>query len=266
MSRTYGTKPARSLKRTGNHVRIDLGGDDALTELGCVYIARPIYPIIVTPDLEILDGNRRHAGVMSVNPDAEVPICITGEPWSDAAKLEIQIESAIHTRGLSDFEQYAGCSQWLALNPDATAKELAARIHRDEAVVSKLLSLGRCVDAVKDAAKAGRIGYTVWHQLSKLSPAEQIAALADGATRDQLQQRRRNGNSRAATVKASSIPLILTNGLAVTFKAEGLTLAMALDALADIKQELKEAIDFDHDARTFAVLMKKRARELAKRR
>lgn len=264
--RTYTTKPARLLKRTRGHIRIDLGGDDALTELGCVYIARPIYPIIVTPDLEILDGNRRHAGVMSVNPDAEVPVCVTAEPWSDAAKLEIQMESAVHTRALSDFEQYVGCSQWLALNPDATAKDLAARIHRDEAVISKLLSLGRCVDAVKEAARAGRVGYTVWYQLSKLPPDEQHAALADGATRDELQRRRRGGTGRAATVKASSIPVVLTSGIAVTFKAEGLTLAMALDALADLKQELKEAIDFDHDARTFAVLMKKRARELAKRR
>jgi ParB-like chromosome segregation protein Spo0J len=268
MSRQYATKPARLFKRPAKYARIDLGGEEELRQLGRSYLARPIHPIIAAAaTLEMYDGNRRIAGVMLEDPDAEVPACLIDEAWNDSVKLEIQMESAAHTRDLSDYEQFAGCSQWLALNPTATAKDLAGRIHRDEAVVSKLLSLGRCVDAVKEAAMAGSVGYTVWHQLSKLSPAEQLAALAEGATRDQLQQRRqRNGNGRAATVKASSIPVVLTNGIAVTFKAEGLlTLAMALDAVAELKQAIKEGIDFDHDARTFAVLMKKRARELAKK-
>ena len=263
MARQYTTKPNRLLKRTGNHVRTGLGGEEELRQLGHSFLARPIHPIVVTTGLEICDGNRRHAGVMLVNPDAEVPICITDEAISPATLLEIQMESDAHTRSLGDYEQYTGCAEWLALNPNATAKDLAGRIHRDEAVVSKLLSLSRCADAVKDAAKAGRIGYTVWHQLSKLPPADQIAALAESATREQLQRRRRNGNGRAATVKVNRIPVLLTSGIAVTFQAEGLTLATALDAIADLKQELKEALDFDHDARTFAVLMKKRARELA---
>src|SRR4051812_38768931 len=130
MTREYANSRARLLRRTGNHIRIDLGDHDALSQLGYAYIARPIYPIIVTPDLEILDGNRRHAGVMLVNPDAEVPICKTDERWSDAAKLEIQLESAAHTKGLTDYEQYLGCAEWLELHPDATAKDLAARIHQ----------------------------------------------------------------------------------------------------------------------------------------
>lgn len=261
MARQHVSKLNRLLKPTGHHVRTDLGGEEALRQLGGSFLARPIYPIIVTPGLEIIDGNRRHAGVMLVNPEAEVPVCITDEAISPASLLEIQMESAAHTRSLGDYEQFVGCMEWLALNPAATAKDLAACIHRDEGVISKLLSLGRCADAVKDAAKAGRIGYTLWYQLSKLPPEEQVAALADGATRDQL-QRRRHGNGRAATVKARSIPVVLPSGIVVQFKAEGLTLAMALDALADVRRELDAGIKNDHDARTFATLMKKRARQL----
>ena len=63
---------------------------------------------------------------------------------------------------------------------------MAERTHRDKAVVSKLLSLGRCVDAVKDAARAGLLGYTKWHQLSQMQPEEQVAAVANGATREEL--------------------------------------------------------------------------------
>jgi hypothetical protein len=266
MSRIYTTKPARLFKRPAKYARIDLGDEEELRQLGRSYLARPLYPIIAdAATLEVDDGNRRIAGVMLEDSDAEVPACLIDEPWSDSVKLEIQMESAAHTRGLSDYEQYVGCSEWLKLNRAATAKELAGRIQRDEAVISKLLSLSRCIAPVQDAARDGHIGYTVWHQLSKLSPDEQFAGLADGATRDQLQRRRRNSNGRAATVKASSIPMVLANGLAITFKAEGdITLTMALDSLAEVKRELDDAIKRDHDARTFAALMKKRARQLAK--
>jgi hypothetical protein len=268
--RTYADKPARLLKRTGKHVRIDLGDEEELRRLGRSFLARPINPIIVTQDLEICDGNRRYEGVMLENPDAEVPVCITDEAITSASLLEIQVESAAHTRGLSDGEYYIACTEWLSLNPSATAKDLAARIHRDESTLCKILSLSRGIQAVKDAAMAGLIGYAKWWPICKLPPEEQAAALAaclGGATRDELQRRgRKNGNGRAATVKASSIPVILGSGITVLFKAEGLTLAMALEAVADIKQELKQGIDFNHDARTFAVLMKKRARELAKQR
>jgi hypothetical protein len=269
MPRQYGTKPARLLRRTGNHVRLDLGDEAALRQLGRSYLDRPLYPIIVNPDLEINDGNRRHAGVMLIDPAAEVPVCVTEEPFTPSTQLEIQVESAAHTKGLSDFEQYLAIDGWLTLNPTGAAKQFAGRVRLDESIVSKIMSLNRCIDAVKDAARAGRIGYTKWHQIARLPQEEQPAALAaalDGATRADLQRRiRHGGNGRAATVKASSIPVMLTNGIAVTFKAEGITLSMALEALADLKQELKEAIDFDHDARTFAVLMKKRARQLAKK-
>jgi hypothetical protein len=271
MPRTYATKAARLLKPARNHIRIDLGDDDALTQLGTVYIARPIYPIIVTPELEILDGNRRHAAVMLMNPDAEVPVCITdeamGESLSPAVMLEIQIESAQFTKGLSDFELFGGYVEWLRLNPSATAKDLASRIHRDEGIVSKILSLRHCIDAVKEAARAGQIGYTVWHQLSKLSPEAQATELAEGTTRAKAQQRRRDhGNGKATTVKASSIPVVLSSGVAVAFKATGdITLTMALDSIAEIKRELEDAIKRDHDAKTFAALMRKRARQMTRR-
>jgi hypothetical protein len=269
MPRTYTTKPARLLRRPAKYARIDLGSEEELRQLGRSYLARPLNPIIVNLDLYILEGNRRHAAVMQIDPDAEVPVCITGEAPDASAQLEIQVESAAHTRGLNDFEEFLAIDGWLALNPDATAKLFAQRVHRDEAIVSKIHSLKRCIDPVKDAARAGRIGYSKWHQIALMPQEEQAAALAaclNGATRDQLQQRRRNGNRRAATVKAGSIPVVLESGIAVTFKGEGLTLAQVLDALAEVKQQVKEAIDFDHDARTFSVLQKKRARELAKRR
>jgi hypothetical protein len=244
MPRQYTTKPARLLKRTGNHVRIDLADDPELPRLGRSYITRPLYPVIAhASTLEVYDGNRRVTAVMLIDPDAEIPVCLIDEPWNDSVKLEVQAESAAHTKGLSDFEQFLCCSEWLTLNPDATAKDLAGRIHRDEAIICKLLSLGKCVQAVKDAAQAGKIGYTKWHQISKLPPGDQPALLAaslNGATRDDLAhaaRKHRNGHAQPAIrLPRIKIPL-------ATETATG-TVTVAGEAidLEDAEILLKEAL------------------------
>jgi hypothetical protein len=269
MPRTYTTKPARLLKRTGNHVRIDLGDEAALRQLGRSYLDRPIYPIIVNPDLEIDEGNRRHAGVMLIDPDAEVPVCITDEPFTPSAQLEIQVESAAHTKGLSDFEEFLAIDGWLALNPDATAKQFAQRVHRDEAIVSKIGSLRRCIDPVKDAAKAGLIGYTKWHQIAPMPPEEQAAALAaclSGATREDLQRRRRRNGQDEPKEKVAriKIPLavntddVTANGLVTvaSLPGEEIDLDSAQDLLEQALKAIRDAKKRGITAKTFARAMK----------
>jgi hypothetical protein len=261
MPRTYCTKPARLLKRTSNHLRLDLGDDGELRQLGQSYLARPLHPVIAdAATLEIYDGNRRIPGVMLIDPDAEVPCCLIDEPWNDSVKLEIQMESAAHTKGLTDYEQYAGCSQWLTLNPASTAKELAGRIHRNEAVLCKLLSLSKCTQEVKDAAKAGLIGYSKWHPISKLPPGEQPAMLAaalKGATRDQLQgesRRQRNGNGHATpAVRLPRIKIPLATDTAtgtVTLAGDEIDLDDAETLLREATKAVKAAREKNLDAKT----------------
>src|SRR5208337_1282021 len=113
------------LKHATNHIREAMGSEEELRALGSSYVHRPLNPIICLPDLEVVDGNRRLAGVLPVaGPDVEVPVCITDEPVDESTKLEIMMESAIHTRGLSAYEEYLGASQWMERNPGATAEQL----------------------------------------------------------------------------------------------------------------------------------------------
>jgi ParB family chromosome partitioning protein len=267
MSRNYTNQQAKVLKRTSNHLRFDLGEETHLRQLGRSYLDRPIYPIICNEALEILDGNRRHAGVMLQAPDAEVPVCITGEPFSQAAKIEIQLESSSHTRGLSQYEEFIGFSEWLKLNAGATAKDLAGRIHRDEPTISKILSLAKCIEAVRQAAADGKIGYSKWWTVSKLPPDEQPALLAQllsGATRDELEResrRRRNGGGKPA-VRVSRVKCPMPNGIAVAFtgEGEGMLLSDLIDTLAELLKEAKRANDQGLDARTFQAVMRDRAK------
>lgn len=90
----------------------------------------------------------------------------------------------------------------------------------------------------------------------------------NGSSRDELAQsrtRRRNGESKAATVTASRLSIVLNDGMSVVFSASDITLARVAESITDVKKELDNAIKNDHDARTLGALMKKRARQLGKK-
>ena len=147
--------------------------------------------------------------MLVAGPDAEVPVCITDEPVNESVKLEIMMESAIHTRGLSHYEEYFGASQWMELNPGATAEQLGERIGRKPAMMSRMLSLSRCVPAVKEAAASGLLGVTEWYEFSKCPEQQQkelLAARLSGqvSTRDQLARaarKCRSGSSRRSSCR-----------------------------------------------------------------
>lgn len=267
MARRYDTKPARLLKRTSNHGRADLGDALELEQLGRSYLARPINPIICMEHedgtLEVLDGNRRVAAILPIDPDAELPICITDEPITDAAKLEIQDESDAHTKRLTDAERYDIANAWLALNPGATAKAYAERVHRDESAVSMILSLDRCIEDVKDAARRGLIGYSKWGEIAKLPPWQQPDMLADvlnGATRKALRDKgrklRRGEDSPSATETANAVAFPLGSGFSFAVRGPGLSLDAAIEQAEKALAWMKAARDDGHDAKTIKAWLK----------
>jgi ParB-like chromosome segregation protein Spo0J len=257
------------LKHGGN-IRSDLGSEEEQRQLGASLRLRQDEPLLILPDGTAVNGNRRLAAARLAGIK-RLKCIVIDAGTSPAEYRQIQWRCAVHRKDISAYDKAVTIRDTKADFPALTNRQLADEVlNIDPALLTKNLTLFDCIAEVQEAAKAGLIGLTDWYAISKAPDQGKALALAlNGSTRDAIEQesrRQRNGNGRAATVKASSIPLILESGIAVTFKGEGLTLAQAFDALTAIKQELKEAIDFDHDARTFAVLMKKRARELAKRR
>jgi len=225
MTRKYGNVKAGRIKFPANHIRADLGTKEELQQLGRSYLKRALHPIIcrqIAQELEAVDGIRRLTAVLDVaGPDAEVPVCVTDEPLDESAMLEIMLESAIHTRGLSVYEEYVGASQWLERNAGATAEQLGERIGRKPAMMSRILSLGRCIPAVKEAAASGLIGVTEWNELAKISEQQQqelLAARLSGqvSSRDQLAQAvRKSRSGNAPAVKLSRVKIAMPNGAKV---------------------------------------------------
>jgi ParB-like chromosome segregation protein Spo0J len=267
VTRKYLTVKAGQLVRTANHIRESLGTEEELRQLGRSYLARPLQPIICRPaasgsesgPLEVLDGNRRLEGVLlEGGPDAEVPVCTTDEPMSDAVKLEIMMESAIHTRALSDFEEYQGASQWLAMNPGATADQLAKRIGRTPSMLMRILSLGRCIPAVQEQAKAGLLNAGGWYEFAKCCEQDQhemLAARTSGAarTRDDLARmgrQKRTAPARLQPGKQARVRHPIGAGVVISVQGKELSLPGYIDALSTALEAAKRAQRESLDVKT----------------
>ena len=265
MARRYGAVKAGKLKHTANHIRETMGTEEELRALGRSYLRKPLSSIVCSPDLMVWDGNRRLEGVLlEGGPDVEVPVCVVDEPINASVLLEIQLESAIHSRGLSAYEEYVGASQWLEENPDATAEQLGESIGRKPSWMSRLLSLSRCIPAAKEAAASELLGITEWYELSKCTEQQQqelLAARLSGevSNRDQLAQAVRQRRSGSTTpIKLSKVKIAMPQAT-VIITGQELSMGEVVDLLANTLKEARKAAD-QFDVKTWQSMMKDKAK------
>jgi hypothetical protein len=252
MTREYITDLAKTFKHPPNWIRTDKGTDADQKNLCDSYLARPLYPIIATPDRITFDGNRRLDAILRFAPlkgDTPVQACITSEPFSPEISLEIQVESARHTRALSDYEIFLAASQWLELVQGSTARDFASRTKCDEGVLSKILCLSKGIPAVKDAARDGLLGYTKWHPICKRPPEEQatlLAACLNGATRDQLQEHARKPGTANGTPPARlpKLTIPLASKAATGTVTIATTNGESFDHLLTVLREAIKAVEY----------------------
>ena len=69
------------------------------------------------------------------------------------------------------------------MNPSWQLKDLAEALHLDPSTVTRLLSPSKCIPAVQDALKQGKIGISDCYPISKLPESEQAGLLAAQAQR-----------------------------------------------------------------------------------
>lgn len=252
--------------KLGPNARKNLGPPEKAKALALSRIANQIHPLVATLDYLLIDGYRTFWGLQLLDRlDAELDFILTDENRPEQIAL-MQGLSAIQRE---DWPLADKCEWVIALSKTMAGKDLAAELGVDPAMVSNWKAYDKLIPQAKEAVRDGTLNLRSLVSIARLPPDQQPALLAevlDGATAEQAareSRKRRTGNGKAATVQASSIIVVLKSGITVTFKADGLTLAKALDAQAEVKQELKAAVEGgDHDAKTFNALMKKRAKEL----
>ncbi|HZZ80791.1 MAG TPA: ParB N-terminal domain-containing protein [Gemmataceae bacterium] len=227
-------------------------------------------PLIVRPthkpDLfQIIDGERRWRAVQLKNRIAKLWCVITDEPLMPSELRVFQITSSVHRSALSGYEMWQACVALLELNPTWQQKDLATNFQMEPSCITRYLSPSQCTKAWKDALKDGVVGVTDCYEASKLPDEHaQDALLAmkrAGASRNALAaagRKIRNGNGES--VKVTRIKAPLPSGIEITLGGKEFDFDEVIESLSSLVKEAKKASASGIDLKTFAAVLKDRAK------
>jgi ParB/RepB/Spo0J family partition protein len=262
MAKTLTSKPLDWFKPDPGNPRLSFDNEE-LRALGESIKKKQNVPVLAKPDGLLIDGNRRFFGAELVGVE-QLDVIVTDEPLTPAQIKEIQLVTALHRADLKPYEQFLACRDWLALNPGATARDLAARIDRDPSTLVRILSLSKCSQAVQQAAAEGKLGLSEFYAISKVPEAEQEAMLAaklSGESRDQLEKRgRRLRNGEAPGIKVNRLKVSLAQGRSVTIAGSNLGLDDAIEILQEALKSARKAQGENLDGRTWVAVMQQKAK------
>jgi ParB family chromosome partitioning protein len=223
-----------------------------------------LQPVGARPDGALLWGHRRLRAARLVGMK-ELEVIITDKPLSESEIRIIQLIENLQRADLRDGEKRRAFEEWFGRNPGLTNKDLAENLKLSEATISKYMSVSRCTKDVQDALDDGRIGISTAYEISRV-PADQQAELLclrlSGASRDGLAERVRK-QKRAGTpqVRAKRIVCPLPSGTSVVVTGRELSLDDFVEARGEAQKEAKKAREQSLDARTFAAVMKDKAKK-----
>jgi ParB family chromosome partitioning protein len=233
-----------------------------LRQLGESLRVRQLQPLICLPDGTIIAGERRYRAALLVGM-TELEVKIIDDPVTEAECKRLQFTENMQRQDLTGYEQWQGCVELLRINPGWTQKELAEQLHIDPSMVIRLLSPSKCVESVQAAFAEGKVGISDCYAISRLSEAEQVAALAmklNGASRDTLAshaRRQRQGNTPAVRISRVKCDL---GAVSITLVGNELGLDEVIEALGEAQKEARKARDQNLDVKTWSSVMRDRAR------
>jgi ParB/RepB/Spo0J family partition protein len=212
---------------------------------------RQFHPLVVTPDMQIVDGGRRWLAAKRVGMERLWAVIGTN-PLTDDERITAQLTMALHRQGLSEQDKVKACEELLAAVPSLNQKGLAQRLKVNDSTISRWLSVSsdRVTAEARDAFFSGRIGLKDVYAISQVEPSKQPEMLAKavrGETRDQLNRSVRQLRKGPADKRPSRLRCTLPEGRVVTIAGRDLTfegvIQLFTSLLASAKQAHKEGLD-----------------------
>jgi ParB-like chromosome segregation protein Spo0J len=214
-------------------------------------------------DGTIIDGWRRWLAAQRKAIEA-LPVIVTDKVLPEKELRGIQLATVFHRADLSGYERWMASAELMCMNPGWQMKDLAEFLHLDASMMPRLLSPSRCIPAVQEALKEGRIGISDCYPISKLPESEQAALLAmklSGASRDAIEQAaRKRRNGKAPAVRVARIKCPVASGAVVQISGEGMSLDDAIEAALEWLKEAKKASEQGLDAKTFERVCRDKAK------
>ncbi|MBS0263101.1 MAG: ParB N-terminal domain-containing protein [Planctomycetes bacterium] len=250
--------------KPGLNVRKD-PHEPELRPLGESLLVRQFHPVILDLELVIVDGWRRWLAAQLVGIKT-LKAVITSQPVSPSQLRIAQLMMSTHRADLTGGELYTACYELLQLNPNWLAKDLGEQLKISPSMMTRVMSPGKCIEAVRKALMENRIGLSHCYEISKVPEDKQLELLElklGGASRDELGTHRRKSNGRkgGGGINPKQAKCLLPGGSFVTVSTKALSMAAIVQALADAHKAAKKGCDEGFDVKTWESMCRDRARD-----
>lgn len=218
-------------------------------------------PLLVLRDGTLVAGERTlRAAKLAGLTHVDVKV-LEGE-FSRAELKHLQLIENLMREGLSDAEIYLACRELMALNPGWLKKDLAAALHFDASMATRIFAVDELVPEAKEAFLAGKFGFSKAYAIAKGPNEEQHRKLADilsGASRDEVERRGRIGRNKNPQVKLSRVRIAMPGGASVLLCGKRLSMSQVIDLLTETLKQARRAAS-QYDVRTFVSMMRDQAK------
>lgn len=166
----------------------------------------------------------------------------------------IRASENLHRKELTGHQKWALCSDLLSVNPTWPLKELAAHLHLDPSMVTRLISPSKCIEAAQTALREGKIGISDCYAISKLPVEDQANLLAQklsGASRDAIEQAgRKNRMKVTPAIRLSRVKIAMPEGKTVVLTGAEMALDDVINALESALSAARRAQKENLDVKT----------------
>jgi ParB/RepB/Spo0J family partition protein len=219
-------------------------------------------PLLVLRDGTLVAGERtlRAAKLAGL---AHVDVKVLEQELGPGEIKKLQLIENLMREGLDDAEIYLACKELMALNPEWLKKDLAAALHFDASMVTRILGVDELIPEAKEAFLAGAFGFSKAYAIVKGSKDDQQRKLADilaGASRDEVERQERMNRGKNSEVKMSRVKISMPGGETVAVSGKQLNMAHFIEVLSETLKEARKAAD-QYDIRTWVSMMRDRARK-----
>jgi len=220
-------------------------------------------PLLVLRDSTLVAGERTlRAAKLAGLTHVDVKVLETELSLGEIKQLQL-VENLMR-EGLSDAEVYLACKELMALNPGWLKKDLAAALHFDASMATRILSVDELIPEAKEAFLAGAFGFGKAYAIVKGTKEDQRRKLADilaGASRDEVErQERMSRGKNLDDIKLSRVKIDMPNDETVAICGKQLNMARLIELLNETLKEARRAAP-QYDVKTFMSMMRDRARK-----
>jgi ParB/RepB/Spo0J family partition protein len=218
-------------------------------------------PLLVLRDGTLVAGERTlRASKLAGLTHVEVKV-LEGE-LSRGELKKLQLVENIMRENLSDADIYLACHELMALNPSWLRKDLAATLHFDQSMATRIFSVDELIPEAREAFLEGKFGFSKAYAIAKGPKEQQQQKLVDilsGASRDDVERQARTSRDKRPGVKLKRVKIAMPGGASVVASGRDINMARLADLLVETLKEVRKAAP-QYDIKTFVSMMRDKAK------